>query len=106
SPASDVYSLGATLFEMLALEPFGKAKLRPNQHEEMIFKRLRYLFGRNPIGTAEARDELKSLLSDMLSFDEADRPTAAQVVERLRLLTRAIREDDTLAEWSEAHVPR
>ncbi len=106
SAASDVYSLGATLFELLALEPFGKAKLRPNQHEEMIFKRLRYLFGRNPVGTPEVRDELKSLLSDMLSFDEADRPSAAQVAERLRGLTRSIREDETLAEWSEANVPR
>ncbi|MBW1877768.1 MAG: serine/threonine protein kinase, partial [Deltaproteobacteria bacterium] len=105
SPASDVYSLAVTLFEVMALEKFGKAKLRPNQHDELIFKRLRYLFGRNKVGTQEVRNAVKVLLRDMLAFDEADRPSAAQVVERTRAITRMSRKEETLAEWSEVMMP-
>jgi len=105
SPASDVYSLGATFFELLAVEKFGKAKLRPNQHDELIFKRLRYLFGRNKVGDQEVRNAVKVLLRDMLAFDEADRPTSAEVVERTRAITRMIRKEETLAEWAEVMIP-
>ena len=103
SPASDVYSLGGTLYELLALEKLGKAKLRPEQHTDFIAERLDALLDRREL-PPELADPLLSLLSESLSFDEEGRPSAADCVQRMRTLARRC-PDASLEEWAETTIP-
>jgi len=104
-PASDVYSLGATLFEMLCGEALGKAKLKPEAQDVFVLQRFEVLLERNPLGNERVAEEVLVLLRDMLGFNADDRPTAAKVVQVLRPLARAFPEQPTLAEWAERHIP-
>jgi serine/threonine-protein kinase len=101
---SDVYSLGATLYEMLALEKFGKARLRVEQHDAFVDERFADLLKRRTMISQEVEDEVLKLLGQMLSFDGADRPDAAECVSRMRALARRAT-DETVSEWAERVVP-
>ncbi len=105
SPASDIYSLGATLYELLARQKFGKAKLRPALHDQHVDEQLDAVFAAHPPGVESIRDEVDLLLTEMLSFDEADRPTAADCATRMRELAGQLQGEPTLAVWSKAFVP-
>ncbi|MEQ1507157.1 MAG: serine/threonine-protein kinase, partial [Myxococcota bacterium] len=80
SAASDVYSLGTAIFELLALDKLGKAKLRQSEQEKFLAERLADLTESYPL-TPEADADVIDLLKRMLAFDESQRPTAAQVAE-------------------------
>ena len=103
TPASDVYSLAATLFEILALEKFGKARGRPARHAAYVVDRLSFLRAGLGIGGPEAT-ELEKLIGDGLAFNHEDRPTAAEFYQRARKLARMVDTDD-LAGWSERVLP-
>ncbi len=103
TPASDVYSLAATLFEILALEKFGKARGRPARHQAYIVDRLSFLRAQVGVGGAEAT-ELEKLIGGGLAFNHEDRPTASEFHQRARALARAVDGDD-LAHWSERVIP-
>lgn len=105
SPASDIYSLGATLYELLARQKFGKAKLRPARHDQHVDERLDAVFAAHPPGAEAIRDEVDLLLTEMLSFDEADRPTAADCATRMRELAGQLQSEPTLTAWSRSFVP-
>jgi serine/threonine-protein kinase len=104
SHASDVYSLGVTLFEILALEKFGKAKLRPKDHVRYIEERLDNMLASHPMPSDEVAEEVCTLITEMLSFDEEGRPSAADCVSRMRKLARTTGEIG-IEEWSEHVVP-
>ncbi|MBT3218215.1 MAG: protein kinase [Proteobacteria bacterium] len=102
--ASDVYSLGVALYEMLALEKFGKAKLRQDEQDHHIRARLDHLFEVHPMPSEAIEDEVYELLDDMMAFDESDRILAADCANRMRALAREMRMEG-LDEWSEKFIP-
>ena len=103
TPASDVYSLGASLFEILAREPFGKAQGRPEKHIAYVSDRLSFLrAGLSLTGAAGA--ELEKLLRLSLAFNHEDRPSSAEFFQRARALSRLM-DDEDLGSWSERAVP-
>lgn len=103
TPASDVYSLGASIFELLAREPFGKAQGRPEKHAAYVADRLSFL--RAGVGVSGAAGaELDKLLRGALAFNYEERPTAAEFHQRARALGRLM-DDEDLASWSERVVP-
>ncbi len=104
APSSDIYSLGAALYEMLSLQKLGKAKLRQSEQERFLEERFEDLVEHHPMPSEEAEDILHDLLRDMLSFDESERPTAADAVVRLRSFARQL-DGEGVEEWAERVVP-
>jgi hypothetical protein len=96
--AGDIYALGATLYELLAGAPFGRASINPRRHAAQLDERLGAL-------AATVRDpELIELLRSTLGYDEESRPDAATLARRLRDLRRNHTEP-WLRDWAEAAVP-
>jgi serine/threonine protein kinase len=104
TPASDVYSLGATMYELLALEKLGKCKTSAGAHEKWFSERFEDLLERHPMQSEEVEDMLHDLLFDMLMFDHMGRVSAADCVTRMRGMARKV-EDLGLEEWSVEWVP-
>lgn len=102
---SDVYSLGATLYEMLAQEKLGKARLRPDEHERWIDERWEALARDLQVEREETAWDLRQLLYDMVAFDAEDRPSGSDCVVRMRALSRSLTTEPGLAEWAEVFVP-
>jgi len=80
SSAVDVYALGITLYELISAKEAFRPPLHPVAFEACIREFI------EEIGDAEWptewRDELRSLLSDMLAFDPADRISTQEVRDR------------------------
>ena len=104
SPGSDVYSLGATIYELLGNEKLGKAKGSPVKHEAFVSERVESLRDRarleGPVGESVAQ-----LIRETLQYEPTERPGAAQVMSRCRLLEREI-PGTGLSEWAESWVTR
>jgi serine/threonine protein kinase len=105
SAASDVYSLGASIFELLAADKLGKAKLRPSEHDQFLTERLRELVHRYGSSDVSVTSEMIDLLRRMLAFDEIHRPAASEVASRMRVLA-GWAGAPTLSEWAARDVPR
>lgn len=94
--ASDIYTLGVTLFEALAGKRFGNASLDRNKHEQRIETAI------HTIRQAFDSPELESLLGDLLAYDAEQRPTAKELARRARRLARLFPTD--VADWAETAV--
>ena len=103
TPASDVYSLAATLFEVLAQEKLGKARGRPERHQAFLREQVSPLIASLELAT-DCAGELESLLLESLAYSHEDRPTAAEFFQRARGLSRMLGGED-LSSWSEQHLP-
>ena len=107
SAASDVYSLGTALFELLALEKLGKAKLRQSEQQRFLAERLADLVERRSVPPGDFEADLVSALQSMLAFDESKRPAAGQLADDLAALaTRAADHGEVaLGAWAQQAVP-
>lgn len=103
TPSSDVYSLAATLFELLTFERLGKAQGRASKHDAHLANRMSFLRG-SIEATPEVAAALESLLLHSLHFEHEQRPDSATLCQDARQLARRIDGDD-MAVWSETHVP-
>ena len=103
TPASDVYSLAATLFELLTFERLGKAQGRASKHDAHLANRLSFLRGRIE-APSEVAAGLEALLLRSLHFEHENRPDASTFCQDVKHLARQIQGDD-LTIWSEIHVP-
>ncbi len=99
---SDVYSLGATLYELLCGEKFGRAQLKPEVFKAAFEERWVHLAATRQLG--EVAVELHELLARMMAFESEDRLSAAEAIVRLRALARRS-PGASLAEWAEAELP-
>jgi eukaryotic-like serine/threonine-protein kinase len=103
TPASDVYSLGVTLFEILNFEKFGKARGRPEVHEARVEQRLADLRMRPDLRGAAA-GEAEALLRSALAYNHEKRPSSAEFFQRARALARLCDGDDA-QQWAERVLP-
>ncbi len=85
TPAADIFSLGVALYELLALESFGRIPPRPTKFAAKVEERVRSI----PLtGDPEWCDQIRDTLRLMLSYQAEDRPTAAQLIEIMELLAQ------------------
>jgi serine/threonine protein kinase len=99
SHKGDIYALGATIFELLAGEPFGRASVNPRRHATQLDERLAARIA--PLGDPE----LVALLRSALAYDDADRPDAAALSRSLRDLRRH-HPEPWMRDWANEAVPR
>ena len=98
-----MYSLGDTLYEILALEKLGKAKGRPERHNQFLADRMQLLRTRADLPGLSG-DAVVELVQQMCAYGHDGRPSAAEVVQRCRALARGF-EGEGLAEWAERVIP-
>jgi serine/threonine protein kinase len=85
TPAADIFSLGIALYELLALDSFGRIPPRPNKFLAKVEDKVA---GAPIHGDDEWVEQIRDVLLLMLSYDPCDRPTAAQVVEIFEVLAQ------------------
>ncbi len=102
-PASDVYSLAVTLFEMLAGKSLGKAPASEEQHQARLDKYCQALLRPMPLGL-EVKEELADLLLCGMSYDAEKRPMAYEFASRARRMAESISGVDVV-QWSQKAIP-
>ena len=90
TPAGDIFSLGITLYELLALAGFGKIFIRGEKYEESLDERIDGL-NLTDLGQA-CETHVRQVLRLMLNYDPTERPSAQQVVELMEALAEEVQD--------------
>jgi serine/threonine protein kinase len=102
TPATDVYSMGITLYELIKKENYGRIDLRPNKYSALVVKRV----GSLEFGDAlapEIAEQARAAIAAMVSYGPEDRPSAAQVVELMDVLSEEAN-DGSLRRFARKHI--
>ncbi|MFT4978758.1 MAG: serine/threonine protein kinase [Myxococcota bacterium] len=88
APSGDLFSLGITLYELLALESFGKVHIRPEPFDEAIRERIEALdlLALEPPIAADVR----ALLYRLLTYEADQRPNAREILEQVEDLSEQV----------------
>jgi serine/threonine protein kinase len=81
APASDVFSLGIMIFELIKLDRFGSIHVREEKYRRRLVEQSASL-DLFPL-TMELADRFRAFLVRMLDFDASARPAAAEVVDQM-----------------------
>ncbi len=103
TPASDLYSLGLTLFECILGEPFGKTSPKEEEHIEIVDERMRKLAASLRV-PEPIKKEIISLLARSLVYNPKNRISAVEFSQRARSLARTIKGRELTA-WAEKAIP-
>lgn len=101
--SSDVYSLGATLFEACSAKPFGQAFAQKDQHQQMMHQKVDKLIQVLRL-TLPVAHELSSIFRRVLSYESAERLSAIEFSQRARTLARSCA-GPSLVTWAERAIP-
>jgi serine/threonine protein kinase len=101
---SDVYSLGVTLYEVLALQRFGKVRIQEDEAKQQFDEAWAALLGGRPDIGEPLASRLYEVLRRMMAFDAEERLKPAQAVVELRALARSFPDAD-LPDWAERYLP-
>jgi serine/threonine protein kinase len=96
---ADIYGLGATLLDLLTLDPLDRPRLRSDAHARLVGERAQRLAAAHQGDAA-----LGALFADLCAFEPALRPEAAVVAERCRALAHRL-SGEGFAAWAERTVP-
>ena len=88
NPSGDVFSLGITLYEMLALDGYGKIHIREERFDSKLDKRLNEL-DLSDLGDERA-EQVRMTMRLLLGYDAENRPSASEVTELLEALAEEV----------------
>ena len=89
-PKGDIFSLGVTLYELLAGAGFGKIFIRGEKFDVALNERMEAL-NLSDLGQARAT-QVSQVLRLMLAYEPEERPTAQQVVELMEALAEEVQD--------------
>jgi len=88
APSGDIFSLGVTLYELLALDGYGKIHIRPEKYDEKLQRRLAEL-DLSDLGP-ELAEQVRGVMRRLMAYEANERPTAADAGELLEQLAEAV----------------